>query len=61
MMANLAQLGIPFDGTNDREGQGGPKIRHHDGSNTAYIRDPDGNLIELVHHPRGMVWASPAR
>ncbi len=61
MMDHLAQLGIPFDGVNDPESEGGPKVRHHDGSNTAYIRDPDGNLIELVHHPRGLVWASPAR
>ncbi len=22
---------------------------------TGYIRDPDGNLIELVHHPLGLV------
>ncbi len=60
MMAHLAELGIPFDSTFDSEGKSGPKIRHHDGSNTAYIRDPDSNLIELVYHPRGLVWASPA-
>ena len=60
MMAHLAELGVAFDGINDPDGQGGPHIRHHDGSNTAYIRDPDGNLIELVHHARGLVWASPA-
>lgn len=60
MMTHLAELGVPFDGTNDPEGSGGPKFRHHDGSYTAYIRDPDENMIELVHHPRGLVWASPA-
>jgi catechol 2,3-dioxygenase-like lactoylglutathione lyase family enzyme len=60
MIGHLAELGIPYDGINDPDGQGGPHIRAHDGSNSAYIRDPDGNLIELVHHPRGLVWASPS-
>ena len=59
MMAHLTELGVPFDGSND-QGQVGPNIRDHDGSYTAYIRDPDDNLIELVHHPRGLVWASPS-
>ena len=60
MIAHLAELGIPYENINDPDGPGEPHIRHHDGSHTAYIRDPDGNLIELVHHPRGLVWASPA-
>ena len=45
MMAHLAALDIPFD-----EGRG-PQTRDYDGHHFAYIRDPDGNLIELVHHP----------
>ena len=45
MMAHLAAQEIPFD-----EGRG-PQIRDYDGHHYAYIRDPDGNLIELVHHP----------
>ncbi len=60
MMAHLAGLGIPFDASFDREGKGGPKTRDHDGSYYVYIRDPDDNLIELVHHPKGLRWASPS-
>lgn len=45
MMTHLAAQGIPF--ADDR----GPQIRDYDGHHYAYIRDPDGNLIELVHHP----------
>ncbi len=45
MMAHLAALDIPFD-----DGLG-PQTRDYDGHHFAYIRDPDGNLIELVHYP----------
>lgn len=45
MMAHLTDLGISFDAGR------GPQIRDYDGHHFAYIRDPDGNLIELVHHP----------
>lgn len=46
MMTHLEALGIPFaDGR-------GPQVRDYDGHRFAYIRDPDGNLIELVHHPK---------
>ena len=27
--------------------------REHDGSHYTYLQDPDGNVIELVHHPEG--------
>ncbi len=45
MMTHLAALSVPFDAGR------GPQIRDYDGHHYAYIRDPDGNLIELVHHP----------
>lgn len=45
MMTHLAALDVPFDAGR------GPQIRDYDGHHYAYIRDPDGNLIELVHHP----------
>ena len=60
MMSHLAQLGVAFDSSFNREGTGGPKQRDHDGSYYVYIRDPDGNLIELVNHPKGLRWARPA-
>ena len=44
MMAHLAQVGVDFDGGR------GPQVRDYDGHHYAYIRDPDGNLIELIHH-----------
>ena len=45
MMSHLKKEGISFDG--DRA----PGIRDYDGHHYAYIRDPDGNLIELMNHP----------
>ena len=45
MMTHLAELGVPFDAGRR------PQLRDYDGHHYAYIRDPDGNLIELVHHP----------
>jgi catechol 2,3-dioxygenase-like lactoylglutathione lyase family enzyme len=46
MMAHLTAVRVPFDG--DRP----PGIREDtDGHYYAYLRDPDGNLIELIHHP----------
>ena len=60
MMAHLAELGIPIEGAFNPQGEGGQKTRDHDGSSYAYIRDPDDNLIELVHHPRGLRWVRSA-
>ncbi len=45
MMSHLAELQVPFDGGRQ------PGVRDYDGHHYAYIRDPDGNLIELIHHP----------
>ena len=44
MMAHLAAIQVPFDGGRQ------PGVRDYDGHSYAYIRDPDGNLIELIHH-----------
>ena len=64
MVAHLEKLGIPFSteiaSASDKAAQDAGD-RSHDGSNYAYIRDPDGNLIEIVHHPNGLVFASPSR
>ncbi len=56
MLANLKELGIAFEGDLGSVPTGG--VRGHDGSKYGYIRDPDGNLIELVHHPKGLRWAT---
>ena len=45
MMSHLAEVGVAFDGGR------GPQVRDYDGHHYAYLRDPDGNLIELIHHP----------
>lgn len=45
MIAHLASLDVPYDGGR------GPAVRDYDGHHYAYIRDPDDNLIELIHHP----------
>ena len=37
-----------------------PGTREYNGSVYTYIHDPDGNMIELVHHPLGMHWAQSA-
>ena len=59
MLAHLSDAGVSLDDTFGREGGGVPKSRDHDGSDYVYIRDPDGKLIELVHHPKGLRWARP--
>jgi hypothetical protein len=45
MIAHLTEVKAPFDG--DRP----PKVRDDDGHHYAYIRDPDENPIEPIHHP----------
>ena len=45
MMAHLPAVGVEFDGGR------GPQVRDYDGHHFAYVRDPDGNLIELMNHP----------
>jgi catechol 2,3-dioxygenase-like lactoylglutathione lyase family enzyme len=56
MIANLDKLGVPYN-TRTR---GGPAEtgsnygrREYSGGYSTYIQDPDGNTIELVHHPLG--------
>jgi catechol 2,3-dioxygenase-like lactoylglutathione lyase family enzyme len=60
MLAHLDALGIPYSRTADGQflGVGGEDPRQgrreDNGEHYTYIRDPDGNLIELVHHPLGL-------
>jgi catechol 2,3-dioxygenase-like lactoylglutathione lyase family enzyme len=61
MLTHLEKLGIAYS----RAGQGVAPRRPEDnqswgtrddtGEHYTYIRDPDGNLIELVYHPLGLV------
>ncbi len=64
MLTNLDQLGIAYGKTvglgragTDREHRGGDDPRQgrreSDGSHYTYMQDPDGNVIELVHHSEG--------
>jgi catechol 2,3-dioxygenase-like lactoylglutathione lyase family enzyme len=64
MLANLDQLGMtsgktvgPGRAGTFREQRGGDDPRQgrrqYDGSYYTYLQDPDGNVIELVHHPEG--------
>ena len=45
MMANLDALGVPHTA---------PSVRGYSGCQSTYIKDPDGNMIELVQHPLGL-------
>lgn len=61
-LAHLTNLGINFSrtgqgaftptgtGDDDRWGK-----REDNGESYTYIHDPDGNLIELTHHPLGLI------
>ncbi len=61
-LAHLERLGVPYSrtgagaftrvGTGD-DGRWGK--REDNGEHYTYLHDPDGNLIELVHHPLGLV------
>jgi hypothetical protein len=55
MMAHLDELGIPYGttpGVGTERGSSYGRRVYSDGY-YAYIHDPDGNMIELVHHPLG--------
>lgn len=63
LLANLKRLGIPFSRSpgafaspprspEDDQYQG---RREDNGEHYTYIHDPDGNMIELVYHPLGLV------
>jgi catechol 2,3-dioxygenase-like lactoylglutathione lyase family enzyme len=45
MIANLDALGVPYTP---------PTIRAYSSGHSTYIKDPDGNMIELVQHPLGL-------
>ena len=56
MIAHLDNLGI-FYSKVQRQAPGAEKswgIRDYTGNHYSYIRDPDGNTIEMVHHPLGI-------
>jgi catechol 2,3-dioxygenase-like lactoylglutathione lyase family enzyme len=55
MIAHLDELGIPYGttpGVSKERGSSYGRRAYSDGY-YAYIHDPDGNMIELVHHPLG--------
>jgi catechol 2,3-dioxygenase-like lactoylglutathione lyase family enzyme len=60
-LAHLDALGVPYSRTGGaftRVGTGDDERwakREDNGEYYTYIHDPDGNLIELVHHPLGLV------
>jgi catechol 2,3-dioxygenase-like lactoylglutathione lyase family enzyme len=61
MLAHLDALGIPYFPSSQAAatvgaGEGRRWSKREDtGEHSTYLRDPDGNLIELVYHPLGMV------
>ena len=67
MLAHLDALGIAyFPSSQAASSSGGGEgrrwgRREDTGEHSTYIRDPDGNLIELIYHPLGMVDADGNR
>jgi hypothetical protein len=62
MLAHLDAQGVAYSRTGrgafDRVGTGSDErwgTREDSGEHYTYIHDPDGNLIELVYHPLGLV------
>ena len=62
MLAHLDAQGVAYSRTGrgafDRAGTGSDERwgkREDSGEHYTYIHDPDGNLIELVYHPMGLV------
>jgi catechol 2,3-dioxygenase-like lactoylglutathione lyase family enzyme len=57
MIANLDKLGVPYQTrTRAEPAPSGSNYgrREYSGGYSTYIQDPDGNTIELVHHPLGI-------
>jgi len=62
MLAHLDALGVAYSRTGqgafDRVGMGNDERwgkREDSGEHYTYLKDPDGNLIERVYHPLGLV------
>ena len=57
MIAHLDALGVPYHshtpGVTRESGSSYGRREYSNGYST-YIHDPDGNMIELVHHPLGV-------
>ena len=58
LIANLDELGIPYStalrrppGSEEKSSWG---KREYSGNHYTYVTDPNGNIIELVHHPLGI-------
>jgi catechol 2,3-dioxygenase-like lactoylglutathione lyase family enzyme len=55
---NLDKLGVAYTTRpGSRTGTGGENSwgqRDYSGGHYTYVHDPDGNMIELVHHPLGL-------
>jgi len=57
MIAHLDQLGVPYSpAPRATTGEAKSSYGHRGYSNACYtyVHDPDGNMIELVHHPLGV-------
>lgn len=58
MIENLENLGIRYTHAPNRaprdEGESSFRVREYTGHNYTYIKDPDGNIIELLYHPLGL-------
>ena len=56
MIAHLDALGVPYGQTPGVTRERGSSYgrREYSSGYYAYIHDPDGNMIELVHHPLGV-------
>jgi catechol 2,3-dioxygenase-like lactoylglutathione lyase family enzyme len=57
MITHLDELGVPYHGTSPvHTSASGSSYgrREYSGGFSTYIHDPDGNMIELVHHPLGV-------
>ena len=46
MISNLDAQGVTYSP---------PSVREYSGGHSTYIHDPDGNMIELVQHPLGLL------
>jgi catechol 2,3-dioxygenase-like lactoylglutathione lyase family enzyme len=57
LIAHLDDLGVPYHATSPiHTSESGSSYgrREYSGGYSTYIHDPDGNMIELVHHPLGL-------